>query len=310
MKNSLQNLPPIPTPSPSISINQEPPPPTPEPPKPQTPDKRKLSLILGGVGFVILVIIIGATYYLTQQKQDIRKKAAPATSLSFTSSSTTPKVGETFTLNIITDTGTNTVSAAEILIKFDPSLIKVNSITAGDFFVGGNTISDSINNNTGTAQITLLASPTNPISGTGTVAVINATTLKAGSNTFSFDQTTKMSGVGEGSTNIINRLTPLTITINTVATTTPTNTPTITPTTTPTSTPTDTPTTTPTTTPVNNDSESLTTSTTTPTNDNSESLTTSTTTPTTLPESGVIDTTFIIGSFGLAAFIIPFFFFF
>ena len=285
--DSLQGLPPLPAPSEPIKEEQ----PTSEITiKSNTSSKKRLPLILGGVGFMVLLAIIGATYFLTQQNQDVRKKAAPATSLSFSSSPTTPKVGDAFTINLNTNTGTNTASAAEILVKFDSSLIKVNSITAGNFFTNGNTISNSANNTTGTAEITLLASPTNPVSGTGTLAVINATALQAGSASISFDPSTKMAGIGEGSTNIITRMNPLTITINQTTATAPTASPTTQPTATLTNAPTSTPTNTP---------APTSTPTTTPTN---------TPAPTTLPEAGIIDNVFIIGSFGLAAFIIPLFF--
>ncbi|MBI4066253.1 hypothetical protein HY411_00910 [Candidatus Gottesmanbacteria bacterium] len=171
---------------------------------------KKLLVILTSV---FLLIAVPATAYFLGQQQDIRKKAAPATTLALSPASVTKKVDDVFSLEVIIDTGENQVVAAELHVVLDQTKLEAQTITNGPLFPN---ILTSGTIEQGTASITVgVADAKQPVRGTGTVAVIrlkalaktdSPTSIKLASNTF-------VGGLGEGAINVLVGTTPATATI-------------------------------------------------------------------------------------------------
>lgn len=171
---------------------------------------KKILVILTSV---ILLVAVPATVYFLGQQQELRKKAAPATTLALSPASITKKVNDVFSLEVIIDTGENQVVAAELHVNFDPTKLEVQTITNGPLFPN---ILTSGTVEQGTASITVgVADAKQPVKGKGTVAVIRVkglaktespTSIKLGSNTF-------VGSLGEGATSVLVGTTPATATI-------------------------------------------------------------------------------------------------
>lgn len=198
---------------------------------------------------LLTLLAIPATIYLVGQNQEIRKKAAPASTLSLAPSAVTKKVGETFTLEAKIDTGTNQVGVVQLRIVYDPAKLEALDITNGPL-APSITVSGKIDAS-GKASITVGArNNTQPIAGTGTIAILTMKALSSAAAPVSVRFTpmpdTFANALGEQD-NVLIGTTPANITIlnadgtpgtggaNATTTLTPTPTPgaTITPTPTP-----------------------------------------------------------------------------
>lgn len=166
--------------------------------------------------FIVSLLLLGILplgIFLVGQRQEIRKKAAPATTLSITPPTIAKKINDTFSMEIVIDTGENQVVAAELHITFDPTKLEAQTITNGSLF---SNILTSGTVEPGAASITVgAADAKQPIRGTGTVAVLkfkalaktdSPTAVKLSSNTF-------VGGLGEGAANVLVGTTPATVTI-------------------------------------------------------------------------------------------------
>lgn len=176
------------------------------------------------ITLLFLAAAVGATLYLVKQRQETRSKAAPATTLSFSPASATANVGDIISLQILINTGDNTVSAAELHLNYDQTIFQGEQITPGSF-LSTELVKGQIGG--GSAAITLGSPPTSPQKGTGTLAVLKLKALKATTtpSKITFDQSTQVAGIGEGG-NVLVSKGEASIT---VAGTQVSNTPTITP---------------------------------------------------------------------------------
>lgn len=115
---------------------------------------------------LFMLVAIPITFYVVQQQQDIRQRAAPATTLSLGYkdnpsrpyvTSTTKNVGDDFDLDVLISTGDNQVLTVHATINYDPTklelLSKKNSATFPNL---GSTESDA------PGRATLIASTLNP----------------------------------------------------------------------------------------------------------------------------------------------------
>ena len=162
---------------------------------------------------VLFLVAIPATVFLVAQRQELRKKAAPATTLSLVPATTARKVGDEFTLDVAIDTAENQVVAVEIHLTYDPSVLEAQTITNGQLFP--NVLASGVIES-GSASITVGAqSATVPVSGAGTAASVRLKALKATTTPASvrFDATTFAGALGEGATNVLVGTTPATVTI-------------------------------------------------------------------------------------------------
>lgn len=201
-------------------------------------------LILPLIISTILISGLVAGLYLVRQQQLIIPRAAPATALSLAPSNSSPATGSTFTVSVNINTGENTVSAAELHFTYTGTAVTAQSIAAGSFFASPTIYNSKVG--AGTTDITVLGGPGGSKQGTGVLATITFRAESAGPSTISVDQSTQISGIGEGSQNVFLSSTPTTVTV--LGGGSPTATPTPTPTggANPTSTPTPQPTATPT----------------------------------------------------------------
>ena len=84
--------------------------------------------------FVLLLAGIPITVFLVKQRQEIRQKAAPATTLSFDLPTITKNVDENFDLKVMINTGTNQISSAKLSINFQNTYLEAVSVNKGTFF--------------------------------------------------------------------------------------------------------------------------------------------------------------------------------
>ncbi len=168
---------------------------------------------------LFLTIAVGITVYLVKQRQDLQNHAAPSTTLSLQTDNAAPQVDQQFTTTVKIDTGGNTVTAVELHITYDGTKLQGVSITK-DASLSQELVAGVINN--GTASITVGSSPTTPIQGTGTVAVLVFKALSPGTAQIGFADNTQAAGVGEQG-NVLQSKIPVNITIGSgAATATPT----------------------------------------------------------------------------------------
>ncbi|MBI2267994.1 MAG: hypothetical protein HYU80_00935 [Candidatus Blackburnbacteria bacterium] len=188
-------------------------------------------IIIGIVIFIILALGLVAGLFLVQRQQEMRKKAAPASTLSILPPTNTIKVGDEIDLSVNMNTVTNTTTGAELHITFDPQKLELKEITPGTF-LPNIFVQPAIDNTTGTASVTYGAQPANPPQGEGILATLKFKGKSPGTTIVDFGTQTKGRGIGEGaSTDIIVNKTGTSITI---LAPTPTPTPTTSPDTTPT----------------------------------------------------------------------------
>ncbi len=190
---------------------------------------------------LIMVLAIPISVFVAMRSQEVRKKAAPATTLTLTPTTLTKAVGEEFTLEAQMNTGSNQIVAVDLALSFDPTKLEAEWIHNGTMFP--NILSSGVVGN-GTVSIALGATnTTTPVTGTGTVATIRFKALAATTAPIAvrFTTDTFAGALNEGSTNALTSTIPSTITIggtsaNTTITPTPTTaitssiTPTVTPT--------------------------------------------------------------------------------
>ncbi len=207
---------------------------------------KKFLAITAGASTIIALIILGISFYLstkfvTQPKttQEIRTKAAPASTISFSPGTVTASPNETFTLDATIDPGLNLVTAVELHITFDPTVLSASSVTNGSAFPnvfpafsGQSPYGPVIDNTNGTITFIVGTQQTQPVTTSSTVATISfLTKSQASISSVSFADTTVASALQEA-TNVITSRIPTTVSVVS-STPTPTNTPTPTPTATP-----------------------------------------------------------------------------
>lgn len=178
----------------------------------------KSKIIWSSVGTLVLIGGIVAGILLVQKNQDIREKAAPSTSLSITPGSQSKTPGQTFTQNVIMNTGENQVSGVQFEINFDPQAIEVASIQKGGGIASLDMeIKNEINNTTGRISYSAFTlNSSNWVSGQGlSTLTINAKVKDSagnGSYQTGFAATTAVSASGEGQ-NVVTGKTPGTLAV-------------------------------------------------------------------------------------------------
>ncbi|KKT38598.1 MAG: hypothetical protein UW22_C0009G0004 [Candidatus Gottesmanbacteria bacterium GW2011_GWB1_44_11c] len=171
--------------------------------------KNFLLLITGIIIFISVPIVV----FFFGQQQELRKKAAPATTLSIQPNVTSVPVGETVIWKILINTGENKVASVKVSLLFDQTKFEAQSIT-------NSTLAPRILNQgtvgLGTATITVAAqNTTKPITGQGEIAVLRLKALSPSSApvTVQFAPDTFAAGIGEQTVNVLTGTEPGSITI-------------------------------------------------------------------------------------------------
>jgi hypothetical protein len=164
----------------------------------------------------ITLLAIPMTVFLVGKNQEIRKRAAPASTLSFTPSSQNVKVGEPFTLDVKIDAATNQVGTVQLRIVFDPAYLTAQDITNGPL-APSIRASKKIDPN-GKVSISVGAKDnTHPIIGSGTIATLTMTAIKASATPISIKFTaspdTAANAIEEGENDVIIGRAPASVTI-------------------------------------------------------------------------------------------------
>jgi hypothetical protein len=196
---------------------------------------KKIFLIITGI---LLLISVPVIVFFFSQQQELRSKAAPATTLSIQPSSPSVPVGETVICKVLINTNGNNVASAKISLTFDQTKFEAQSITNG-------TLAPRILNQgtigVGTATITIAAeSTTKPITGQGEISTLRLKAIGGGAEPtqVKFAADTFVAGLGENTVNVLVSNQPASITITggsqlasneASQSTTPTSTPIITP---------------------------------------------------------------------------------
>lgn len=173
---------------------------------------------VGMVGAMLaLIAAVPFSVWILRNRQEIRSRAAPATTLAIIPSDITIDPGETVSLTVHIDTGGNSVTAAKIAIEYDPSYVEMLSISNGPQFptvLSAGAISD------GVAEIYVgAASTAQPVTGTGTAASFTVAALDdaRGQTTIRFSPQTFVSGLGESSPNVLVQTASALVTVGSVS---------------------------------------------------------------------------------------------
>ncbi len=148
---------------------------------------------------IVLAVTLPLVYRaLTTQRQELRQKAVPATTLSFSPPGIVTTDNGSFSIASQIDPGSNQVSAVELHLKFNPSLVQLTNVASSSAFP---VILQSpiIDNTNGTLLLTVGITPLNPVTTVNTVATFNFHALNQDlfSATFSYDTTTQASAYNE-----------------------------------------------------------------------------------------------------------------
>ena len=165
----------------------------------------------------IIIIAIPISIFLVGKEKDIRARAAPATTLSLTPATVTEKAGDEFDIDVTIDPATNQVTVLQLTLVYDPTKLEALTFKNGPL-TPSILISQKIDPS-GKAVIKVgAASTTNPITTTGTVAVIHMKALAASvspvSVRFAPDPDTYVSALGNNATNALVGSSPASVTIS------------------------------------------------------------------------------------------------
>lgn len=169
------------------------------------------------VVLVVMVMLggVGVGVYLMQQSTEFREKAAPATTLSFSTQTSSPEIGQVFNVQSVINTAENQVSGIQANINFTPGMLELVEVTLAEgFFEELGQFDPEINNELGTLVFIMWTMPnTDPSQGTGTIATLSFKALKAGTATVSYGDGSLVGAIKEDGKNVLVGTTPITLNI-------------------------------------------------------------------------------------------------
>jgi len=171
---------------------------------------KKVLLILTGIMLLASVPIL---VFFLSQRQELRNKAAPATTLTLQPNVSSIPVGETVIWKVIINTAENKVASAKISLIFDQSKFEAQSITNGSLaprILNQGTVG------VGTATITVAAeNTTKPIIGQGEIATLRLKAISGSATPVAvqFASDTFVAGIGETTVNVLTSSQPGSVTI-------------------------------------------------------------------------------------------------
>lgn len=167
--------------------------------------------ILGLLALALLTIGIAVGTLLVRENQDIREKAAPATTAYISPLTQDVEVEKEFYFSVKMDSGENIISGADIRVTFDPQSFEVISIEKGEGITKfDNVLSSTFDNTAGSIRyITFTVNKTKAVTGTGIEIFkvkAKAKTARIDKYNITLDPQTIASGLDEAQ-NIITSLT-------------------------------------------------------------------------------------------------------
>lgn len=179
----------------------------------------KTKKILTILGILILSAGIIAGVSLVGKKQQIQEKAASASTASINPASQNVSAGQSFSLTVNLDTGSNRVMAVDITANFDPKIIQINSMAKGsgiDGFTNEVSSLNAVDNVKGQLHYVNFTLDTYAAASGSNVEILKiAGSVKAGatgSAKINFGKTTSASAIGENN-NVLTTLNGATIVI-------------------------------------------------------------------------------------------------
>lgn len=157
--------------------------------------KQKTFIFLPLFFLAAAIIAVFFSVRWSQQRKQLRSKAAPATVLSIVLPSVTKQMNEAFSLSIQIDTGENQVVGVDLSLSFNPAVLEVVDILPGGFFSSPQQLAKNIDNQVGTIIYSLGSFIANQ--GSGTIALISIKAKGEGISTLNFNPETSVAGVGE-----------------------------------------------------------------------------------------------------------------
>lgn len=156
---------------------------------------KKLALV---IGLLLLLVSIPVAVFVTRQQTEIRSKAAPSTSLTFSPATATKAVGESFDVQAVVETGGNQIISADLVISFDPNVVDIMDVRAGPFLPGVQEIQKNVNSSTGTVTYSIYTTKANATTGQGTIAILSVQGKAAGTASLQFNTAaTSLYGLSE-----------------------------------------------------------------------------------------------------------------
>lgn len=161
-----------------------------------------LYLVIG-----IIFLAIPVTVILVNRNQELRKRAAPASTIAFFPPSQTVNEGQSFSLDVKLDTATNQVGLVQIRVVYDPAFLEAVDITNNPEFAPTIQVSKKIDPN-GKVSISVGAKDTlHPIIGSGSVATLSMKAIKSSATpiTIKFTSTpdTQANAIGEDANDVL-----------------------------------------------------------------------------------------------------------
>lgn len=172
------------------------------------------------VMLIVLIMLagVGVGVYLIQQSTEYREKAAPATTLSFSSQTLTPDINQEFIVTSEISTAENQVVGVELYINFTPNVIELLEVTPGSFFQNLGSFAPVLDNIQGKVSYVLWLMPeSTPAQGTGALAVFRFKAKQQGSATISYTQETLVGAIEEEGKNVLVGTTPITLNVGGIA---------------------------------------------------------------------------------------------
>ncbi len=123
------------------------------------------------------------------------------TSLGFNPASKILKIGQEENINLVIDTGINTVVGAELTLAYNPNIIDVVSVVPGGFFTSPDVLLNKLDNEQGTINYAL--GSREPKMGNGNFLTLSVRGKSSGQTEITFSQKPKIAGTSEGTNNIL-----------------------------------------------------------------------------------------------------------
>ena len=135
-------------------------------------------------------------------KSEVPAPAAPGQArISFSPASVQVAAGSPVNVTIQVENGADVFSGAPIRIKYDPSKLRLNDMSAGDLLArGGVTVSavKDIRNDAGEATMTVARAPGSPgVSGSGAIVTLNFVAVGKGASAVTLDSSTLKNSQGQ-----------------------------------------------------------------------------------------------------------------